>query len=267
MTVAVMVPLETDFTGDFKEAPELEALAMDLAHRHLELAFIRDWRLTVWWKAEAPSAGSGKETAWRCRKLSGELYHALQADWLIWLAADTARELEWGPQEIEALLYHEMLHCQLKGKEGEEKPAVRGHDVETFLREIDRYGLWRPDLQRAKRTFSQAVLPGFEEPALRPRLTTFLAQVDRGLPEPIEDIRFDEAALLVEMRGLVEDVGASMEKRALASSVSAKATALATQAFVLSELYRPGGDHAIETVTEVVDPDTGEILGPEEVEG
>lgn len=65
--------------------------------------------------------------------------------WVICLGADWCREREFTEDQVEALLYHEMLHMTLKetdepGEEG--KPAIRGHDYEVFDAEIRRYGFW-----------------------------------------------------------------------------------------------------------------------------
>lgn len=157
MTQKIHIPPALSFTREFREAPELEALAQTLIRQHAELAFLMDWDIRVLWKRES-SASSGKEIAGRCRVLTGELAFFAKADWLIWCAADIARENEFGDHELEALVFHELLHCALRGKEGEEKPGIVGHDFEAFGLEVERYGAWHPALVRAKAAFRQLEL-------------------------------------------------------------------------------------------------------------
>lgn len=157
-------PVPTSFAADFQDAPELEEIVRTLVGRYEEISWLCDYTVRVLWKAEAPAAGSGKETAGKCKLLSGELRYFVDADWLIWVAADHAFALEYTQRDIEALLFHELLHCTLKGKPGEERPAVKGHDVETFFDEMRRFGLWTPALRQVKRTVEQLSLDGFEEP-------------------------------------------------------------------------------------------------------
>lgn len=161
----ITIPWDDAFEGkDYKPAPELEELAATLVEMYSELSFIAEFRLRVLWKREAPAAGS-KEVAGRCKALSGELAYFARADWLIWIAADFAAVNSWGPREIEAVLYHELRHCAIRGKD-EIRPAVRQHDLETFFSEVERYGTWTLDLRRAKAVFMKP-LPGFEDVRVR----------------------------------------------------------------------------------------------------
>mgnify|MGYP000166674359 CR=1 FL=1 len=75
MTQKIHIPPALSFTREFREAPELEALAQTLIRQHAELAFLMDWDIRVLWKRES-SASSGKEIArplpgahWRTRVL------------------------------------------------------------------------------------------------------------------------------------------------------------------------------------------------------
>lgn len=150
-------PADADFEGEFRDAPELEDLAHALIGQHSEIAFLREWNIRVLWKREGPAAGPGKETAGRCKALSGELAYFAASDWLIWLAADACRFAQLSPREIEALLFHELLHCCLKGKD-EIRPGTRGHDFEGFVLEVERYGEWSQELKGAGRAFRQLTL-------------------------------------------------------------------------------------------------------------
>lgn len=152
--MTITIPSEHAFKREFLEAPELERMAQTIIRQHAELAFLLDWDIRCLWKRD----GSGKEAMGRCRVLTGELAYFANADWLIWVAADIARDSLFGDHEVEALLFHELLHCKLKGKEGQEKPATRGHDFEAFAIEVERYGAWDVSLRRAHTAFRQLEL-------------------------------------------------------------------------------------------------------------
>lgn len=154
--VAIKPPMWEAFEGrEFKADHALDDLRDQVIATHGELAFLRQYDLTVLWKRE------GGDKAGKCKLVSRELRYWCDSDWLIWLAADKVREAEWGPDQIEALLFHELLHCALGGRE-EDKPAVRRHDNELFVLEIPRYGLWRDDYIPLAREMHQITLPGFE---------------------------------------------------------------------------------------------------------
>lgn len=152
--MTITIPSEHAFKREFLEAPELERMAQTIIRQHAELAFLLDWDIRCLWKRE----GLGKEAMGRCRVLTGELAYFADADWLIWVAADIARDSLFGDHEVEALLFHELLHCDLKGKEGQKKPATRGHDFEAFAIEVERYGAWDVSLRRAHTAFRQLEL-------------------------------------------------------------------------------------------------------------
>jgi hypothetical protein len=52
-------------------------------------------------------------------------------------------------EQQEALLDHELAHCTVRkdAKTGDERPVLRGHDIEEFRDVVERRGLWHPDLK------------------------------------------------------------------------------------------------------------------------
>jgi len=58
---------------------------------------------------------------------------------VITIAADTWNTLT--PAQRKALIDHELCHCVFK----EDKPAMRGHDLEEFGEIVERHGFWRKD--------------------------------------------------------------------------------------------------------------------------
>lgn len=153
----VMIPRDADFIGNFLEARELEDVADELISRWPELRWLSGHTLRIVWKRKGGTS-SGNIALGKTGPATGLIGYFSKADWVMWIAADHAREQKLTAFQIEALVYHEMLHCAVEGED--EKPSARGHDAELFTDEIRRYGAWRENLQRAAAVF-QAPLPGF----------------------------------------------------------------------------------------------------------
>lgn len=130
---------------DFLEAEDLTALGRHLIQKHRELNFIAEYRVRFLWKAEGGES-RGRPTLGRCVLANAMVKHFADSDWVIWLAADHCENSEMTDHQVEALLYHELLHCALKGRDGD-LPGIRGHDYEIFGAEIRRYGLWEDGLE------------------------------------------------------------------------------------------------------------------------
>lgn len=147
-TTSVPIPHWVDDFDDgesFIEQAELSQLGRDLIFRHPELAFLAEWKVTFLWKAEGGDS-KGRATLGKCTVPKSLLKHFSKADWVIWLAADHCGRAEFTDRQVEALLYHELLHCRLGGQFGD-MPATRGHDAEIFYGEVRRYGLWEDGLE------------------------------------------------------------------------------------------------------------------------
>jgi len=102
---------------------------------------------------------AGKSTWGKAQKVSDKLKVYLDFDFLIWLALDVWISLSYNQKQ--ALLDHELCHCLYD----ERKMSMRAHDVEEFTEIIDRYGLWRIDLEKMALSMQgakidQGILPG-----------------------------------------------------------------------------------------------------------
>lgn len=142
----------------FLPAPELADLAAQLLARHTHLAHLLGLEVVYLWKAEGGKS-AGQDVLGKCQKPSGLLRHFSQADFVIWLAADHLRARLLSARQVEALLYHELLHTAI---DDEGRPAVRGHDWAGFTREIEHYGLYLEDIRRIDQALRQTRLPGLE---------------------------------------------------------------------------------------------------------
>ena len=166
----IQIPTDRDFGADFLKADELQALGERIIHD--KLADLDDGELIIdyAWKKKGGASG-GNSILGKCVKLSGPArYFALGSHFLVWLGADNCRTRHFDDRQVEALLYHELLHIVREEHEDEEGNVVgvtyktRGHDTELFNDEIKEYGLWRDSLKYLGEVV-QATLPGFE-PAL-----------------------------------------------------------------------------------------------------
>jgi hypothetical protein len=147
--ISAAIPSAAEFGElDFLERDELKAVRDSLVHDYEELSFLDDFQVRVLWKAAGGKSG-GHATLGRTKVTSGLVKYFGIADWVIWLAADHCRALEFSDLQVEALLYHELLHCELVG-EKDPKPAAKGHDFELFGEELRRYGFWSNSAQVAK---------------------------------------------------------------------------------------------------------------------
>lgn len=160
----VRIPINAEFDehgSDFLPAPDVQNLAFELIERWPEFEHLQSADLGFAWKQKGGES-AGKPVFGKCSKPSGLLKFFSQRTFVIWLAADNCREWGFGPEQIEALVYHELSHAgEQEDKNGNPKPVIVAHDVETFGMEIGRYGLWHEDLRRIKPVFDQAELPGF----------------------------------------------------------------------------------------------------------
>lgn len=152
---------------DFLPAPDLETIARYLIEDDEDaLGHLARYRVVYLWKRRGGQS-QGQPTLGKCSKASGPAKHFADSTWIIWLAADWARDYELTRVQVEAALHHELTHAgekeiEVTRPDGETAtkivPAVRGHDCEMFSAEIERYGLWRQPLKAVAPAFRQLSL-------------------------------------------------------------------------------------------------------------
>lgn len=139
--------MSVEWTEAADDVIELAERIIDRYHAHL-----KEVRIAIIMRSEAPVAG-GRVTYGKARKVSAEQQVHIPFDFVIWLAKD-----RWDafltPLQKEALLDHELSHCEWDGINA----SLRGHDVEEFNHIIERYGLWWPQSD-AFETAVQHALP------------------------------------------------------------------------------------------------------------
>ena len=88
-----------------------------------------------------------------CVKVGGIWTAYTDATWVIWLAADNCEAFtNW---QVQCNLIHQLLHAG----EGEDGPAMVGHDFEGFAKELEWCGCWTEGLTVAGRAINQLQLP------------------------------------------------------------------------------------------------------------
>lgn len=143
---------------DFKEDDDLIILANQLIAAHeTTLGHCRNLRIAYLWKKKGGGKG-GKGTLGKCQSLSGVAQHWGRADILIWLAADHCTDLKLTGRQLEALLFNQLLRIGWDADKG--VAVLVDPDAAFFLKELEVYGLWQADLERAGETMHQLRLGG-----------------------------------------------------------------------------------------------------------
>lgn len=161
---------EVPIFNDFIAAPELQRLGEavrknKLSHLGLDAQEREDiLRIDYRWKHKGGSSG-GNPVLGKCVKLSGAAKHyAGGAHFLVWLAADHCESEGFDEGQIEALLYHELLHIERVEREDKHGNVVItwrtvGHDFEGFYNELQEYGAWHRGWQALETVVRQLPLP------------------------------------------------------------------------------------------------------------
>lgn len=151
---------EDDSELDFIKASDLETIGHRLIGEYEEFTHLRHLAVVFLWKREGGEK-HGQAVLGKCTKPNGMVKHFSNADWVVWVAADHCRNYGLTDTQIEAICHHELLHASEKtDKNGNIKPAVRGHDWEGFSQNVQRYGLWQENLKLAAQAFEQGRLFG-----------------------------------------------------------------------------------------------------------
>ena len=141
--------------GEFTEAPDVEAIARALIWSGIVPRIHNELSIKYLWKK------SGGKKLGACAKPSGLTGYFAGCDFVIWLAYDHVIEKGLTRYQVEALVYHELLHVNYDYDSNDNlKPVLYDHEFEGFKEEIEFYGFWRENIEDIGKAF-QKVLPGF----------------------------------------------------------------------------------------------------------
>lgn len=123
------------------EARQPRAIAEALIpalHPHLKGARIA----YLWFKEKEKN---GRTVLGHASVASAKVRFFGEVDFLIEFNHKTWKDAK--PEQLAALVDHELSHCGVVQKDGEEHPTMIAHDVEEFGPIVSRWGLWKSDLQ------------------------------------------------------------------------------------------------------------------------
>lgn len=150
------VPTDERFAeaqDEFIPAPELEAIGRQLIERfENDFAHIYEANILYLWKQKGGASG-GKATLGKCVRPTGLAKHfamknddglPVKVDFVVWAAADYARKYELTTRQIQALIFHELMHTHWD----DGKLVIRTHEFEGFAREIEEFGMWNNSIKK-----------------------------------------------------------------------------------------------------------------------
>lgn len=152
-TTIYEVPTDAAFGDEaWLYANDLETIADRLVEQRPELAHLYDFTTKFFWRRKGGESG-GHLTLGKCAKVGGLAgAFAPGVTFAVWLAADHCRERKATDYQVEAYVYHELLHTATDEKG---RPVIVGHDFTGFHTEVREYGLYDEWLQAAGATFQQ----------------------------------------------------------------------------------------------------------------
>lgn len=147
------VPPDSKFNGRlYRDAPELADIAEGLISKRGFLSELMNAEIRYCWRRKT-GVSKGRVKIGYCKRASDLLGHFSGADFIIWLSATTARDGKFTPRQVEAAIFHQLLHIET---DDEGNFISARHDFEGFAQEIRHYGTWAEDLKLAVPAFKAA---------------------------------------------------------------------------------------------------------------
>jgi hypothetical protein len=153
------IPSDGAFMNDrHKAAPELANLAEKLIHEHGFFEDLVNCRIDYKWRRKGTNS-KGKRAIGKLERVSGIWSAYVPYNFVVWLAADTARLANFTDRQVEAALFHQLCHV---GQDAKGNWIRVGHDFEGFGTEVRHYGPWTEDLKIGSQAFTVAVQLGLD---------------------------------------------------------------------------------------------------------
>ena len=157
-SVRFQAPKEEEFEQqetDFIIAPEVAGIGRKLIRTYDEefhrIAFAE---IGYFWKKKGGKT-AGKRKLGQCQKPTGLLRHFSEMDFIVWIAADHCRFINY--YQITALVFHELKHAGYNPENDEYE--IKTHDFEGFNSEIEIFGAWKSDIAAMQKAFAGAEQP------------------------------------------------------------------------------------------------------------
>lgn len=120
--------------------PKYRRIARRLISREPELQYIAESRVRIaFLESDAEKAEKGKLILGQCERVPEKFRWAVHYDFMITVFAPNVERFD--RRQMEALLFHELLHVGIEQDGFEEKYSVVPHDFEEFRTIMERYGL------------------------------------------------------------------------------------------------------------------------------
>jgi hypothetical protein len=148
-----LVPNDSDFHGKlYRDAPELANIAEELIQRHGFLEDLEHCDVRWYWKRKT-GVSKGRVKIGFMKRASDLLGHFSGADFIGWLSATTARDGKFTSEQVEAAVFHQLLHI---GSDDKGNWIFMPHDFEGFGQEVRHYGTWTEGLKLGGTAFAAA---------------------------------------------------------------------------------------------------------------
>lgn len=138
---------------EFIPAPELELIGKALIDKYEnDFGRIYDANILYLWKQKGGASG-GQSTLGKCIRPTGLAKHfatktddgfSEKVDFVVWVAADHARTHQITLRQMNALIFHELMHTDWD----EGKFVIKTHEFEGFAREIEEFGMWKNSIKK-----------------------------------------------------------------------------------------------------------------------
>lgn len=152
-TASDKIPNDADFRGKlYVEAPSLANLAEELIGRHGFLDDLKHCDIRWYWKRKT-GVSKGRVKIGFMKRASDLLGHFTGADFIGWLSATTARDGRFTDDQVEAAVFHQLLHI---GSDDKGNWIFVPHDFEGFAQEVRHYGTWTEGLKLGGTAFVAA---------------------------------------------------------------------------------------------------------------
>lgn len=149
------IPVAHEFGDeDWLFAERIAPIAEELIANYPCFQGLERLSIVYLWKRKGPE--KPRRLLGKCQRPTGLLHYFCKADFVIWLAANNCQGLTaW---QIEALVFHELKHAGLD----DDGPVLVPHDWEGFAEEIERYGLWKRDIEPIAKASAKALTLPFD---------------------------------------------------------------------------------------------------------
>lgn len=124
----------------YRQSEEYAELAWEVIRERDDLRWIEQTEITIGFlTSDEEKKRSGKVILGECRLVKSLYRDFVPYDYMIIIYEPNVARLTRDQMKI--LLYHELLHIDVREKDGEPIYKIRPHDVEEFREIVDQFGL------------------------------------------------------------------------------------------------------------------------------